>query len=213
MNYTNTKHLGRIKTIVFDMGGVLFSDGGGKICGILEKEKGYDQEIIRSVFKSFEKKESLRGNITDQEFWQWVKKQLPENYDTDYIRKRYYESYALDNDVLELVKKLRQNGYKLFIFSGNMKTRVEYLENTYSYSQYFDKMIYSYELGATKPEPKFFEALIKSLDCESNEAVLIDDKQDNLNVLKKEYGMDSALYKEGQIEDLENQLIELGINI
>ena len=191
----------------------MFADGGSKIYGILEKEKGYDPVIIRSVLKSSVKKESLRGHISDQDFWRWAREQLPQNYDVDYVKKRYYESYMPDKDIFDLVKKLKQNKYELFIFSGNMKNRVEYLENTYGFSQYFDKTIYSYEIGATKPEPDFFEALIKALNCQPDEAVLVDSVQINVDVLEGEYGMKGILYKEGQIEDLKNQLSRLGVNI
>lgn len=201
----------KISTIIFDLGGVLFSDGSSKIGNILEKEKGYDSEKITAIIKSEKRKEALRGLITDEEFWLWAKEQLPPEYDIEYIEHAYYDSYKLDKDILNLLITLKNRGYSLFVFSGNMRARVEYLEDKYCFSHHFDKTIYSFDVKATKPDQKFFEALRASLGSKIGEAILIDDKSENLDYIKENYGMNIALYQEGLIENLKNQLRLCGI--
>ncbi|MFA5062440.1 MAG: HAD-IA family hydrolase [Patescibacteria group bacterium] len=202
----------KIKTFVFDLGGVVFADGSSKIGSILEKEKGYDPELIQKIIKSEKRREALRGKIQDEEFWNWAKAQLPPDYDIDYIRNAYYGSYKLDEDISKLILELKKLGYRRIIFSGNMKSRVEYLEQKYNFSKNFDGAVYSFVVGHTKPDPEFFEAMINVIKCDPSEAIFIDDREDNLKLVEK-YGVKTTFYSEGKIKKLLSELKKLGVEI
>lgn len=201
-----------ITTFVFDMGGVLFADGR-KTSATLKIEKNYDPDLIKHVIRSEMRLDAMRGKITDAEFWQWAKAELPPDYDIDYIRHTFYESYSMDNDAMSLALKLKKLGYRIIIFSGNMKTRVEYLEKKYNFLKDFETAVFSFNEGYTKPDLEFFDALVRSLGCDPTQAFLIDDREFNITYMKERYGMDGVVYSEGQIENLVNKFKEIGIKI
>lgn len=202
----------KIKVFVFDLGGVIFADGR-KVFEILKQEKGYEENLIKKIIKSDKRFSAMRGEIADEEFWQWAKNELPTDYDIDYIRQAYYESYLLDKEAMDLAVELKKRGYRMIIFSGNMRTRVDYLEKKYNFSKIFDHAVYSFNEGYSKPEPEFFEAMIRSLDCDPTKAVLIDDREFNIEYVKQKYGMHGAVYVEGQIKDVLCKLKKIGIEI
>ena len=201
--------MNKIKTISFDLGGVLFTEGKKVAQDVLFRKYGYDKELILKVLKSTKSIELRKGLIEDKEFWLWVQNELPKNYDTKIIKKEWYEGYILDEDIFNLVKKLK-NKYKLVVFSGNIKSRIEYLDRKYHFRQYFDAEIYSYDYHFNKPDKEFFEILIRKSGNKPNEIVHIDNSEKIVS-LAKELGIKVLIYQTGSIKELEKGLSNLGV--
>lgn len=200
-----------IKAIIFDLGGVLFQDGKYIAIEKLFKEKKYDKDMVLNILKSPESNDLRTGIITDQEFWNFAQQQLPRGYDAITIKNYWYDGYILDQDIFNLVKKL-YGKYKLIVFSGNIKSRVEYLDKKYNFRKYFDLEVYSYDCHFVKPQKEFVDVLIEKSQLNPREMVYVDDEE---KVMKpaKELGMKTAVYKTGNIRDLENKLKSFGVNI
>lgn len=207
---TNT-NFSNVKAIVFDLGGVLFREGKSVAIEKLFEEKKYDKEIVHGVLTSPKSRDLRAGFITDEGFWGFVQKQLPEGYDARTIKDYWYDGYILDEDIFNLVKKLHGK-YKLFIFSGNVKSRVEYLENKYDFRKYFDLEVYSYDYHLNKPQKEFVDILVEKSELNPNEMVFIDDSEEVLKPAK-ELGIKTAVYETGNIHDLENKLKSFDISI
>jgi FMN phosphatase YigB (HAD superfamily) len=207
---TNT-NFSNIKAIVFDLGGVLFREGKSVAIEKLFEEKNYDKEVVRNTLTSPKSRDLRAGLITDEDFWGFVQKQLPEGYDASTIKDYWYDGYILDEDIFNLVKKLHGK-YKLFIFSGNIKSRVEYLEKKYNFRKYFDLEIYSYDYHFNKPQKEFVDVLVEKSELKPGEMVFIDDNEEVLKPAK-DLGIKTAVYETGNIHDLENKLKFFGINI
>ncbi len=203
-----------IKTIIIDMGGTLFADGGKRIGPMAAAEKGYDPELIKQeIVRSPIRYEAMRGRISDKEFWNHVKISLPAEYDIDYLEQAFYKAYAdIHQEVLEVVKKLKAQNYRLIIWSGNMRDRVAYIENKFHFLQYFDQTVFSFDFGASKPEPLFTDALVSNLECLPEEAVLIDDSASTIAEVKAQ-GIHTIQYKEGDYEYLCAELAKLGVSL
>lgn len=199
----------KIKAIVFDLGGILFREGKSVAVEKLSKEKNYDKDIVLNILKSPKSLDLRAGNITDKEFWGWVQKQLPEGYDAYTIKQYWYDGYTLDEDIFDLVKKLSTK-YRLIIFSGNIKSRVEYLEQKYHFRQYFNLGIYSYDYHLNKPQKEFVKVLIRESGLKPQEMVYIDDLEEVLRPVQ-DFGIKTIMYKTGKIHELKKKLKELGI--
>ncbi len=199
--------MNKIKVIAFDLGGVFFAEGKKIALEILSQKYGYDKKLVLDVLTSSKSEDLRKGLITDEEFWLWAKRQLPADYNTETIKKEWYDGYILDEDIFGLVKKLK-NRYKLVVFSGNVKTKVEYLDEKYRFRQYFEKEIYSYDYHTTKNERKFFEILIKETKSDPEEILLIDDGDFSV---AKELGINLVIYQRGKIKELEESLRDFGI--
>ncbi len=204
-------NLSNIKALVFDLGGVLFQEGKSVAIEKLFREKNYDKNTVLNVLKSPKSFDLRAGIINDEEFWNSAQKQLPEGYDAITIKNHWYDGYILDENIFNLVKKLHKR-YELFIFSGNIKSRVEYLEKKYNFRKYFDLEVYSYDYHLNKPQKEFVDVLVKKSELNPQEMIFIDDNEEVLNPAKK-LGIKTIVYETGNIHDLENKLKSFGVNI
>ncbi len=207
---TNT-NFSNVKAIVFDLGGVLFREGKSVAIEKLFKEKDYDKDVVRNALTSPKSHDLRAGLIADEDFWGFVQQQLPEGYDAQTIKDYWYDGYILDEDIFNLVKKLHGK-YKLIIFSGNIKSRVEYLENKYGFRKYFDLEIYSYDYHFNKPQKEFVDVLVEKSELNPGEMVYVDDSEEALKPAK-DLGIKTAIYETGDIHNLENKLKIFGISI
>jgi FMN phosphatase YigB (HAD superfamily) len=81
------------------------------------------------------------------------------------------------NDSLPVLRYLKAKGYKLGLVSNIGNPKLDRIRGT-EMQRYFNSIIYSYEVGAVKPDPKLFLACIKELCVEPEEALMVGD---NLN--------------------------------
>jgi len=201
--------MNKIKTIAFDLGGVFFSEGKKVASEVLYQKYGYDKKIILDLLNSPKSQYLRKGLITDEEFWLWAANKLPQGYNTKIIKKEWYEGYILDENIFNLLKKLK-NKYKIIAFSGNIKSKVEYLDKKYHFRRYFDDEIYSYDYCFNKKEKKSFEILMKKSGNKPEEILLIDDGEKHINLAKK-LGINAVIYQTGKIKKLEEALRRLGV--
>ncbi len=200
-----------VKVIAVDYGGVLFSNGRS-VYEVLEKEYGYNPKLIQSLLTRNEMKKSAHtGKISDEVFWEWVKSQLPTEYDVQIVRKKYYEDFRLDKDIFELIQRLKTN-YQIIAFSGNMRTRVDYLDQKYDIRRIFDKEVFSFDCGYTKPEKEFVQKMITVAGCLPEEIVYIDDNEEAARVAE-DLGVKAVIYERGKIDRLVKDLVVLGMSI
>lgn len=61
--------------------------------------------------------------------------------------------------VLEDLRALRgadgQRAVRVVVFSGNIRSRVAFLEQRYGFRRLFDLECWSYDAGVSKPDPRF----------------------------------------------------------
>ena len=68
----------KITTVFFDIGGVLVDIDPGRTLNILSERAGVSREIMEASFPEFAHHDYERGKINDHEFFQAVKKALPQ---------------------------------------------------------------------------------------------------------------------------------------
>jgi FMN phosphatase YigB (HAD superfamily) len=198
-----------IKAIVFDLGGVLFQEGRANAVTYLANTYQYDKSVVMDILICPQSKDLHRGLVGDDEFWTWVQSQVPQGYDALVIKQAWYDGYVLDENIFELLKQLHGR-YTLIAFSGNIKSRVEYLDKKYNYRRLFDWEVYSYDHRANKGEKEFVEVLIKESGLHPREMVYIDDSLESVN-RAQEFGITSLVYEAGNMQKLEHDLKNLGI--
>lgn len=152
-----------------------------------------------------------KGLISDEAFWSWVQEQLPEGYDASVIRRAWYDGYVLDEEILDLLKRLKGN-YQIIAFSGNVKSRVDFLEEKYRFRSLLDKEIYSFDHHLTKPDKRFVEIMIEQSGCRPQEIVYIEDNNHYAQPAR-ELGVRVLLYSKGEIRKLEAELHALGVRV
>lgn len=200
-----------IKAITFDLDGVYFPDGKAKFLEAIEALGVTQDEAKRVFLKSDEMNEQYKnGKMTDEEYWSWAAKEWQVEKSPEELMVLLIASYSVSEEVAQVVRTVRKNGYKTLICSNNFPARVNGLQERFSFLDDFDAAVFSYEVGANKPSEKIFAKLIQKSGVEANEIVFADDNADNLAGAEA-LGITTFLY-EG-FDPFLIQLKELGISL
>jgi len=198
-----------IRTIVFDLGGVLFSEGKSVALEKLAAAQGYERRLVGAILSSPKSIQLRKGLVSDEDFWRWAEQNLPPGYDHRLIRREWYNGYILDKEIYELIASL-QKKYSIMAFSGNIESRVAFLEEKYHFRHLFDIEIYSFDFGMTKPEREFVLAMIEKSGVRPEEIVYIDDNESYAKPAR-DLGVNVVIYQRGEIDRLRLKLRRQGV--
>ena len=189
--------------LAIDVGGVLFRDGAGAfVASLPEPDRRAAERIIRSPAAMALR----RGQIDEDVFWSRAAEDLPRGYTAQTFREAWYDAYAPNDEIFRWVEEL-QGQISLAIFSGNIISRVEHLEARRPFRRYFCKEIWSYDHGATKPEPAFVRSLLRVLDTSPSTIFYVDDKSSALRAAQ-DLGVNGFLYRPGDVATLKTRFME-----
>ena len=201
--------MNNIKTIIFDLGGVYFTPGS--FLAIEKIREIYDiknEKLLRDFFSDKPNSEGnllRKGLMTIDEFEERLFLKLEINKkERKHTRYIGFGSYCIHYGIEDLIKALKKQ-YRLLIFSGNVRERVEYLDKKCDFLKYFDDTIFSFDYQKNKDDIEFYEELIKHIECEPSEAILIDDEKKNVKIARS-LGFKGIhyYYTEKLVEDLKN---------
>jgi len=203
-----------IKTIVFDLGGVYFTRGSflaiEKIAQIYNIKNINE---VRKIFGDSYKKEGhlLRmGLISMDEFEErFIAKFKIQEQDKHHLHNIWFCSYIPHYKIEDIVKQLKQD-YRLIIFSGNVKERVDFLNRRYDFLKYFDEAIFSYDYQKGKTDIEFYKVLLNHIKCKPSETVVVDDERKNI-MQAESLGMNGLLFY--YTEYFVSQLQQFGIKV
>jgi HAD superfamily hydrolase (TIGR01509 family) len=77
-------------------------------------------------------------------------------------------------------ERLRARGIPTYIFSNTNGLAVTHIRRRFPFFSSFTGYIYSYEVGAMKPDPKMYEALERLAGKQGPEILYLDDRQENI---------------------------------
>ncbi len=197
--------------IMIDFGGVYFSEGSKIGLEKIAKKFNLSHETVHKALKGDHRKKYFSGKITSDEYWKIVSKRI------DLSRKQlkeaehiWHSSYTPRKDMVRLVRKLRHK-YRVSVLSANIPERVKYLENKYKMLKHFHEHNFSFDYGLTKDDgAKFFMAAAKKMNVNPKDCILVDDKKEFLDAVKKK-GAKAVLFKDAK--QLEAELRRLGVKI
>ena len=203
-----------IKVIVIDMGGVCFELGTDRAVEKMYCLIDAPKEKIDEIFKGGHHRQEgylyRRGKITHREFWDAAIRKLgirPEL--APKLEEIWHSSYVPVKGMLELIRELSRS-YKLVVFSGNIRERVEFLERKHDFKRYFQDFVWSFDHGFSKEDIEFYDALVSRLDCRPEEAVVIDDVPQFIDMAKSK-GLKTIQFESA--EQLRAELRKLGVRI
>ena len=87
------------------------------------------------------------------------------------------EGFLFD-DAIETLQYLKQKGYLIAIISNSPPTSHDQLANL-QIKQYVDHAIFSFEVGMRKPEKEVFLHLLRKMNVNPSEAVMVGDSMKN----------------------------------
>jgi putative hydrolase of the HAD superfamily len=194
------------KTIIFDLGGVYFSDGTRIAIDGISAEYRIERDLVEAIINGEPGKQYRIGKISAEQFWQQAKTSWNTEISSEKLSQIWYSSYQPNAGVVRLVARLKNAGYELIYLSNNTSERVSYLDEKYSFRQNFDDGVFSHLVKCKKPDPLIYQLLLAKTSHPANECVYIDDKLEYLGPAKR-LGMQVIAFKNAS--QLENRLKEL----
>lgn len=187
-----------IKGIIFDVGDILYSTNAfheASVNSLRDFGARTSLEKAKSEWDKIKSKSQALKQTREEAFAEFalkfgIKKQDIPAYIKD--RTTWWDKnknkIKLFPGVLPTIKKFKKKGYKLAILSDTSHTsrsrRAHY--NKLGFGKYFDVVITSADLGATKPHPITFNTAIKKLKLKKPEVVFVAHDKEELSGARKQ---------------------------
>ena len=173
----------KIKNVIFDVGNVIVKWSPVQIIKntFPEYEEVQQQDLIEKVFKSTTWTQLNLGALSENEAKEHFISNIA-NLDVQRANSLFYNikaSQHLIPGTTDLIKKLHENGYKLFALTDNIKEIIQFLQNKYDFWNYFIHTTVSAEIGLMKPGKEIFEYALKKNNLLAHETLFIDDHLPN----------------------------------
>jgi len=208
-----------IKTIIFDVGGVLAL---GRKSFFLKNHssKGVHEYMAKKLrisldtwFDSIDTiyAEAIEGKASKEKALEVMSKNnkiFGDKLERLFVRA-YRKNFKQNKRLYKLAFKLKEKGYRIAILSDQWQVSKEALMPE-KYTSRFDTIIVSCDVGFRKPNPKIYELLFKKLKTHYKNSVFIDNRDWNLKPAKK-LGIKTILFKNNR--QLIKDLIKLGVEI
>ena len=216
-----------LKYIIFDFGKVLGYPKTGKWFltpkfKLLLSDLNIDMDKAKEAISKnkYLVKDDLPIKMLEEEYQMFInfysnilnELQLDESLAKDIAYDKVYNNseYSLYDDVKDVLNSLNKN-YKLIMLTNNFPSIINYLKYEEAFDL-FDKVYVSSICEASKNEEKFFDMVINDYNIKKNEALFIDDFEDNLDIgLRKKLNvimLDRENKKESKYKKI-SSLVEL----
>jgi len=204
----------QIKNILFDLGGVLLNIDylqtveAFKKLGLQNPEKAFTKEVQAEIFQRFEK-----GEISTQVFLQALRKKMPKASDDELINAWNALLGDFPRHRFDFLKEL-SGSYKLGVLSNtnsiHEKEFVKTIDKTVGWKEFtelFEGICYSHELGYRKPNSDIFKACLEKLSFNPAQTLFIDDTEEHV-LGARNAGLVALHLASGEAEDLIKQYLK-----
>ena len=164
-------------TIIFDMDGVLFDSERMYINEIISFFKQYDIYLTNDICK-------VVIGVDNKRFYkivyQWWNNKTSFN-EFVIILKQYFNSLKrdysklLNDNALELLRYLKENGYKIALASSSQKSVIINALKTSNIIEYFDLITSGDQFKESKPNPEIYLYTINKLHSSKEETIIVED--------------------------------------
>ncbi len=195
-----------VKNIIFDLGNVIFEWNEDKIVTSFSNNKE-EQEILKKIiFKSDEWVKLDDGSMSYQEAMNAFKEKLPVNLKgkVEEIMSTWHKKMPINQEVCDLIKKLKENNYKIYVLSNTHITVYEYIKSL-EIGKYFDGFVISAIEKMMKPNKEIYYRLFEKFELVPQECFFIDDSEKNI-LASKQCGMEGHIFDVKSFEKLIEEL-------
>lgn len=198
----------KAQVILFDADGVLTLPEE-VFSVVYAKSHGFDTEPFEQFFRNdwaeivTGKKDLKQSILENKELWRW-------NGSPEELLAYWFKTEDVRNDeLLELVGKLRAKGILCYLATDQEKYRGQYMQNV-MFRDLFDGYFISANLGVTKTNPKFFEMVVEQLqqkypELSPQDVTFFDDSQSKVDTACS-VGINGQLYT--NIKQVESLLVD-----
>ncbi|TDH23985.1 HAD family phosphatase [Segetibacter sp. 3557_3] len=185
--------MGKIKNIIFDMGGIFLGIDYKKTeqafidLGITDFNSFYSQHKASPLFEDLE-----MGKCTAEEFYEGFCSGTKSQLEAEKIQRAWNAMLgSFSHDTLEWLENIGKK-YKIYLYSNTNIIHFEAFQRGFreltgkkSFDDYFIKAYYSHTLGLRKPYPESYLKILELEGLNAEETLFIDDTPVNIEGAKK----------------------------
>jgi HAD superfamily hydrolase (TIGR01509 family) len=120
------------------------------------------------------------GRLTREEFYEQARQATGFRGTMEEFGGFFADIFTEMPAMTTLHAELRQRGVPTYVFSNTNDLAVEHIRRNFPFFRNFDGYIFSYEVGAMKPDAKIYEALEKLVRRRGAEILYLDDRPENV---------------------------------
>ncbi|MXY46369.1 MAG: HAD-IA family hydrolase [Chloroflexi bacterium] len=202
-----------IEAVLFDADGVLQQEveGGREKIACLDGSATPNEAFLQDLFRA--EMPCLRGDADLADTVGEVLKKWDSPYSVEHAIETHTKIVAVNPESIEVVRALRMSGIGAYLATNQHEYRARYMSEVFGYANIFDGEFYSCRVGAMKPDPNYFHAILKSLPYRPEQLLFIDDRDRNVAAAKS-VGIHGVEYELGEgIGALREILREYGLDI
>lgn len=192
-----------IKTIFFDIGGVLLNIHPERTIKQLSDVTKITEQEIEAAFPEEAHHRYERGEISDSEFFKVVKRELP--ISNNLTEEQFWKAWSLlvgeETEVVKIMNNLTTK-YPVWLLSNTNPYHILAEERF----KLFDKItggIYSFEVGSRKPEGDIYIKALEIAGVTAEKSLFIDDLIENVEMARS-LNMNAIQFK--SVNDLNERL-------
>ena len=178
-----------IKNIIFDIGNVILNFNVDEVLPIFTNDEEEQKFIFENIIKSPEwLGYSLidAGYLTREAAIEMQKDRT--NHINDDLISNFWNNYnnylKIDDRVINIIKKLKNNNYKIYLLSNINAYTHEHIK-TSGLFELVDGDVLSYIEHQIKPYDSIYITLINRYSLNSDESLFIDDRYENVKTANK----------------------------
>lgn len=166
----------KFRAVIFDIGRVLIRVNVSRAMdGLASGISLMPQEVWSAIEKDPRMSDWQEGRISPRDWHLNLNKRLGASLTFEQFSEIW--NRALDPDPIHadtFFESLSKN-YRLALLSNTDPLHMAHAEESYTFFQFFPHRIYSYRVGASKPDPLIYREALKACKVRAEEAVYIDD--------------------------------------
>ena len=199
-----------ITTVIFDMGNVLIDFRWEALFHEMGLEGERFEKMARATVLDPVWNEFDRGIWTDEMMLEAFVKNAPdmEKEMNELMNERFPGLLRKFDYTDAWLDDIKAKGYRTYILSNFSGKAFRDCKEELDYVSKVDGAVISYRVNMIKPDPGIYRYLLDTYDINPQEAVFIDDNEENIEAAKK-FGINTVLFKGKSQADLE--LAKLGV--
>jgi len=175
-----------IKTVIFDLGGVLV-----RTENILPRQKLAEKhgmsyrELSDLVYRTESANLAMLGQVSAGDHQQTILKNLNLPLDSfSTFEDEFWGGDRLDSRLVDFIQGLRGE-YRTVLLSNAWDNLRKLLEGLWKIDGVFDDIFISAEIGLAKPDPAIYKIVIDSLGQDPSELIFVDDFIENIKAARE----------------------------
>jgi len=195
-----------IKNIVFDLGNVILKDSPEIVLNSLELGKNELENITNEFFYNREGLDLDLGKCNVKQHFERCKFNFEIKTELAEKLMCYYKYRPFNDEVVELIKRLKKENYRVYILSNNNIDVKEYLMEL-PFFKNLDGAVISCDYGKVKPDSEIYNILFEKYSLIPEECFFVDDSERNVKA-GENLGMKGFVfnYKENGVANLIKEL-------